>query len=200
MKLIPSLITTLSLCYPHSPYSTTPFSTTQPHSYAIGSGFSPFSPAPISDSLTKFFFLFHYSLLFFANFTRKLVAHRISKETAPNDSLYLLFERYHLKGPKAGTMDVFADNLPGLPDNVRKSSSGGYWVGIAIVRRPGQFNMFDYVASRPWIRSFVTKVTLFHYFFSQCDVPIFSILTFFSLIWHASFVFFIWAMHLVFLH
>lgn len=66
--------------------------------------------------------------------------------------------RYYLKGPKAGQTEEFATNLPGLPDNIRPSSPGGYWLGIAAVRRPTGFSGFDALASRPYIRKFMTKI------------------------------------------
>ncbi|XP_006822136.1 adipocyte plasma membrane-associated protein-like [Saccoglossus kowalevskii] len=65
--------------------------------------------------------------------------------------------KYNLKGPNRGKVEVFANNLPGLPDNIRPSSSGGYWVGMAIIRDP-TFSAFDYVASRPWLRSLLLKI------------------------------------------
>ncbi|CAL8169058.1 unnamed protein product [Prunus armeniaca] len=37
--------------------------------------------------------------------------------------------RYWLKTPKAGTFQVFAQ-LPGFPDNIKRSPRGGFWVGI----------------------------------------------------------------------
>ncbi|XP_057865360.2 protein STRICTOSIDINE SYNTHASE-LIKE 10 isoform X2 [Cryptomeria japonica] len=37
--------------------------------------------------------------------------------------------RYWLKGPKMGTVEVFA-SLPGYPDNVRLSENGDFWVAI----------------------------------------------------------------------
>ena len=42
--------------------------------------------------------------------------------------------RYWLKGPRAGTTDVFADNLPGFPDNVASDGRGGFWVAFFTVR------------------------------------------------------------------
>ena len=38
--------------------------------------------------------------------------------------------RYWLDGPKAGTSDVFAENLPGFPDNVSEAPDGGFWLAI----------------------------------------------------------------------
>ena len=66
------------------------------------------------------------------------------------------FFRYDLKGPAKGKLEIFHDNLPGLPDNIRRSHSGGYWVGLASVRKG--FSFIDFGASRPWIRSLMTKV------------------------------------------
>lgn len=37
--------------------------------------------------------------------------------------------RYWLKTPKAGKVEVFAE-LPGFPDNIKRSPRGGYWVGM----------------------------------------------------------------------
>ncbi|XP_025105912.1 adipocyte plasma membrane-associated protein-like isoform X2 [Pomacea canaliculata] len=65
--------------------------------------------------------------------------------------------RYHIKGPKKGTVDVFSDNLPGMPDNIRKSGRGTYWIGLASIRRAHKFSLLDWAAPRPWVRSLITK-------------------------------------------
>lgn len=47
------------------------------------------------------------------------------------DSLTFRLVRYWLKGPKAGTSDVWADNLPGHPDGISRAQDGqSYWVTI----------------------------------------------------------------------
>lgn len=66
--------------------------------------------------------------------------------------------KYHLAGTKKGTLELFIENLPGLPDNIRPSSSGGYWVGMATARRGGKFSLLDFAASRPWLRKLITKL------------------------------------------
>ncbi|KAI3668935.1 hypothetical protein L6452_40152 [Arctium lappa] len=38
--------------------------------------------------------------------------------------------RYYLQGEKRGSTDVFANNLPGLPDNVRYDGDGHYWMAL----------------------------------------------------------------------
>ncbi|EFJ26369.1 hypothetical protein SELMODRAFT_231921 [Selaginella moellendorffii] len=43
--------------------------------------------------------------------------------------------RYWLKGPKAGTPELFAI-LPGHPDNVRTNENGEFWVAIHALRNP----------------------------------------------------------------
>lgn len=40
-----------------------------------------------------------------------------------------LVHRYWIKGPKAGTRDIFA-KVPGYPDNIRLTSTGDFWIGL----------------------------------------------------------------------
>jgi sugar lactone lactonase YvrE len=42
--------------------------------------------------------------------------------------------RYWLKGEKAGTSDIFVDNLPGFPDGVSSNRNGVFWVAIPTPR------------------------------------------------------------------
>ncbi|XP_003742911.1 adipocyte plasma membrane-associated protein [Galendromus occidentalis] len=64
--------------------------------------------------------------------------------------------RYHLQGEKQGTHDVFAQNLPGEPDNIRKSTSGGYWVAFANGR--ARRTLGDYVSKYPLVRLGIIRV------------------------------------------
>ncbi|AES81260.1 strictosidine synthase family protein [Medicago truncatula] len=54
--------------------------------------------------------------------------------------------RYWLETPKAGTLEVFA-NLPGFPDNIKRSPRGGFWVGINSRRE----KLIQWMISYPWI-------------------------------------------------
>ncbi|KVG21039.1 Six-bladed beta-propeller, TolB-like protein [Cynara cardunculus var. scolymus] len=36
--------------------------------------------------------------------------------------------RYYLQGEKKGSIDVFVDNLPGVPNNIRYDGDGHYWL------------------------------------------------------------------------
>ena len=68
-----------------------------------------------------------------------------------------------MKGEKAGQKEVFIDNLPKVPDNIRPSKNGGYWVGLAPgpVRHAGKwFSIPEWFGERPWFRKQITKVCL----------------------------------------
>ncbi|CAI5970494.1 unnamed protein product [Closterium sp. NIES-64] len=56
--------------------------------------------------------------------------------------------RYWLRGPKAGTREVFVD-LPGMPDNVRLNPRGRFWIAVHSRRK----FLLDMVAHKPWLRS-----------------------------------------------
>ncbi|VDL93453.1 unnamed protein product [Schistocephalus solidus] len=45
--------------------------------------------------------------------------------------------------------EVFADSLPGLPDNVNRSPRGGYWVSMAVARSQGSPSLIDVLANWP---------------------------------------------------
>ncbi|KAG5266281.1 hypothetical protein AALO_G00229220 [Alosa alosa] len=66
--------------------------------------------------------------------------------------------RVHVSGLNKGGMDTFIDNLPGFPDNVRRSSSGGYWVAMSAVRPNPGFSMLDFLSQRPWIKKLIFKL------------------------------------------
>ncbi|WP_229068948.1 SMP-30/gluconolactonase/LRE family protein [Actinoplanes sp. DH11] len=60
------------------------------------------------------------------------------------DGTYLLvaetagyrIRRHWLAGPRAGTTEMFAENLPGFPDNMSLGSDGLVWVGVVAPRNP----------------------------------------------------------------
>lgn len=82
----------------------------------------------------------------------------------PDDAFVLVNEtgnyrivRYWLKGPKAGTSDIFADNLPGFPDNITFNGSDRFWVAIYAPRTP----LVDDLAGRPFLRKVVLRALRF---------------------------------------
>ncbi|KAM7385981.1 hypothetical protein PAMP_002013 [Pampus punctatissimus] len=66
--------------------------------------------------------------------------------------------RVHVAGLNKGGMDTFIDNLPGFPDNIRPSSTGGYWVAMSAVRPNPGFSMLDFLSHRPWIKKLIFKL------------------------------------------
>lgn len=66
--------------------------------------------------------------------------------------------KYHLKGSRVGVFDVFLDNMPGFPDNIRMSHNGTYWVGLAFVRRREKFSFADALGPYPMIRNMLAKI------------------------------------------
>lgn len=78
----------------------------------------------------------------------------------PDDAYLLVTEtaryrvkRHWLKGPSAGTTEVFVDNLPGFPDGV-SSDGDRFWVALASPRNP----LLDLLAPHPVLRGAVTKL------------------------------------------
>jgi len=53
-----------------------------------------------------------------------------------NETYRYRIVRYWLAGPKAGSSEVFIDNLPGFPDGVSGNRRGTFWVALFTVRNP----------------------------------------------------------------
>lgn len=63
-----------------------------------------------------------------------------------------------MSGLMKGGADMFVENMPGLPDNIRLSSSGGYWVAMAAVRPNPGFSWLDFLSEKTWIKRMIFKV------------------------------------------
>nr|BDA76647.1 adipocyte plasma membrane-associated protein [Dermanyssus gallinae] len=59
--------------------------------------------------------------------------------------------KYQLTGATKGKLTVFAENLPGGPDNLRRSPRGTYWVGIDIARSNTTQPLGDLIAPYPLV-------------------------------------------------
>lgn len=62
--------------------------------------------------------------------------------------------RYWLKGEKAGTSDIFIDNLPGFPDGISSNRQGRFWLALPTPRLPNVDNMHP----KPWLKNIVSKL------------------------------------------
>ncbi|ELV12972.1 Adipocyte plasma membrane-associated protein [Tupaia chinensis] len=66
--------------------------------------------------------------------------------------------RVYVSGLMKGGADLFVENLPGFPDNIRPSSSGGYWVGMAAIRPNPGFSMLDFLSEKPGVKKMIFKL------------------------------------------
>jgi sugar lactone lactonase YvrE len=71
-----------------------------------------------------------------------------------NESFRYRITRYWVTGPKAGTHDLFADNLPGFPDNLDPVGDGTYWVALYQPRN----SSLDMLQSHAFIKAQLAKL------------------------------------------
>lgn len=81
------------------------------------------------------------------------------------DESYVLFaetweyrlSRYWLTGDKAGQTEVFAENLPGFPDNLSFNGQDRFWAAIFAPRNP----LLDSLMPTPWARKVIARLPPF---------------------------------------
>ena len=71
-----------------------------------------------------------------------------------NETYRYRITRYWLKGEKAGSHDVFIDNLPGLPDNLQGDREGTFWVALPSPRKADA----DLLHRLPWVKQQLAKL------------------------------------------
>ncbi len=71
-----------------------------------------------------------------------------------NETYRYRITRYWLSGEKAGTHDVFIDNLPGLPDNLQGDGNGTFWVALPTPRKADA----DLLHRSPWAKAQLAKL------------------------------------------
>ncbi|XP_006755306.1 PREDICTED: adipocyte plasma membrane-associated protein isoform X1 [Myotis davidii] len=86
-------------------------------------------------------------------------------QLSPDEDFVLVAEttmarirRVYVSGLMKGGVDLFVENLPGFPDNIRPSSSGGYWVCMSSIRPNPGFSMLDFLSERPYIKRMIFKL------------------------------------------
>jgi len=78
------------------------------------------------------------------------VGHRPFRPTTPS---------YYFAGPKRGRREVFAQNLPGWPDNVRLSTAGNsFYVSLFGFRSEDTYSFFDSYGRWPALRKLIGEV------------------------------------------
>jgi len=71
-----------------------------------------------------------------------------------NETYRYRIVRYWLKGPKAGTHEVFLDNLPGFPDNISSNRKGTFWLALFTVRN----DTMDKLHPSPFLKAQMSKL------------------------------------------
>ncbi|KAI1720173.1 strictosidine synthase domain-containing protein [Ditylenchus destructor] len=90
------------------------------------------------------------------NFANGVQVHPDKQSILVSESAGARIHRYYFTGPKKGRREIFAENLPGFPDNVRTSKNGkSIYVALFAYRGNDQPSFFDQTARHPWIRKIV---------------------------------------------
>jgi len=71
-----------------------------------------------------------------------------------NETWKYRIHRYWISGPRAGQTEIFADNLPGFPDNLAVDDSGRFWVAFPTLRNAS----IDTLHPVPWLKELVAKL------------------------------------------
>jgi sugar lactone lactonase YvrE len=74
-----------------------------------------------------------------------------------NETYRYRIRRLWLRGPRQGTTDVFADNLPGYPDGVASDGRGTFWVAMFTIRN----STADRLQPRPGAKRLLAKLPSF---------------------------------------
>lgn len=79
----------------------------------------------------------------------------------PNDDYVLVAQtsdyritRYWMRGPRAGSAEVFIDNLPGFPDNITFNGRDRFWVALVAPRSA----LLDTLAPHPFWRRVIARL------------------------------------------
>ena len=71
-----------------------------------------------------------------------------------NETMRYRTKRVFVRGPKAGQVEVFADNLPGFPDGISTGVDGIFWLAIYAPRNP----ILDGASQQPWVRRVLHRI------------------------------------------
>jgi sugar lactone lactonase YvrE len=75
-----------------------------------------------------------------------------------NETCAYRMRQYWLSGPMAGRSGIFADGLPGFPDNVTFNGRQTFWVAIPVPRN----RLLDALAGMPLVRRLLTQFLVAH--------------------------------------
>ncbi|BES69641.1 SMP-30/gluconolactonase/LRE family protein [Marinobacter nanhaiticus D15-8W] len=88
------------------------------------------------------------------HFANGVAVSRDGKFVLVNETWKYRTLRYWLGGPKAGSVEVFVDNLPGFPDGIAADSEGRFWLALATTRNA----FMDRIHPYPWVKEQIAKL------------------------------------------
>ena len=71
-----------------------------------------------------------------------------------NETMRYRVKRVYVRGPRAGEVDLFVDNLPGFPDGISTGADGVFWLALFAPRNP----LLDTAGPRPWLRKVIDRI------------------------------------------
>ncbi|KAI8102276.1 hypothetical protein M9435_005882 [Picochlorum sp. BPE23] len=74
------------------------------------------------------------------------------------ETSFLRIKKYHLVGPKAGTSEVFIENLPGYPDGITRGPDGNFYVALLFCPMQMHLLMAKAPQSVRWLLSWVAPI------------------------------------------
>ncbi len=71
-----------------------------------------------------------------------------------NETMRYRTKRIYVRGPRAGVVETFVDNLPGFPDGISTGADGVFWLALYAPRN----DLLDSAAPKPWLRRLIHRI------------------------------------------
>jgi len=71
-----------------------------------------------------------------------------------NETMRYRTQRVFVRGPRAGEVEVFIDNLPGFPDGISTGPDGTFWLALYAPRNA----LLDSAGPKPWLRKLIYRI------------------------------------------
>ena len=71
-----------------------------------------------------------------------------------NETMRYRVKRVYVRGPRAGEVESFIDNLPGFPDGISTGEDGIFWLAIFAPRN----ELLDLAGPKPWLRELIYRI------------------------------------------
>ena len=71
-----------------------------------------------------------------------------------NETMRYRTRRVFVRGPRAGVVEMFIENLPGFPDGISTGADGVYWLALYAPRN----TLLDKAGPTPWLRRLIHRI------------------------------------------